>query len=112
MNSTVLRLVATLALGSQVLPVGLPFLCDQFRPVAQGGCNQQMASRHSGAAVAAAHDATPCASSALCATPLTPALTRSAVIAGLVRTAHVVAFGLVTIESGDPQPPLSPPPQA
>ncbi len=111
MKLALLRLAALLILGSQLLPVGLPLLCRQFRQVATAGCGQQMPSRHS-AAVTATSEAGGCAISALCAAPWGPALAHAAVTARSVQPAHVVAFVVLQITSGDPQPPLPPPPQA
>src|SRR6266516_2660502 len=86
MKLSFVRLVATLLLSGQVLPVGLPLLCDQVQRATPASCERQMASHPSGPAVAATTHATPCANSAFCA--------------------------ITTFAPADPQPPLPPPPQA
>src|SRR5438093_13235369 len=72
MELSYVRLVATLLLSGQMLPVGLPLLCDQVQRAAPANCDQQMASHPSGPVVDATTHATPCASSALCASTTTP----------------------------------------
>src|SRR5438046_3160200 len=53
MKLSLVRLVATLLLTGQVLPVGLPLLCDQVQRTTSANCDQQMASHMSGRVVAA-----------------------------------------------------------
>src|SRR6267143_305381 len=67
MKLSLVRVVATLLLSGQMLPVGLPLLCDQVQRATPASCGQQMASHPSGPAVAAATHATPCANPAFCA---------------------------------------------
>ena len=67
MRLSLVRLVATLLLSGQKLPVGLPLLCDQVQRGTPANCEQQMASHPSGPAVDAMTHATPCANPAFCA---------------------------------------------
>ena len=112
MNLSLVRLVATLLLTGQLLPVGLPLLCDQVQRATPANCDQQMASHPSGPVVNATTHATPCANSALCATTATAVIALSGT--GSISTAesHVVGFGIASFAPADPQPPLPPPPQA
>jgi len=48
MKLSLVRLVATLLLSGQMLPVGLPLLCDQVQRGTPASCEQQMASHRSG----------------------------------------------------------------
>jgi len=112
MKFSVVRLVATLMLSGQLLPVGLPLLCDQVQRATPGNCDQQMASHPSGPVVDATTHATPCANSALCATTATAVIALGGAVPVSARESHLVAFGLPTSVSTDPPPPLPPPPQA
>jgi len=112
MNLSLVRLVATLLLTSQMLPVGLPLLCGQVQRATPANCDQQMASHPSGPVVDATTHATPCANSALCATTTTAVVALGEAVPVSARESHLVAFGLPTSVSADPQPPLPPPPQA
>jgi len=103
MKVSVIRVIATLLLSGQMLPVGLPLLCDQVQRGTSATCEQRMASVPSGAAVEATTHATPCANPAFCA------ITGNAVS---TRECHIVCFGLSTFVPADPQAPLPPPPQA
>src|SRR2546430_9333122 len=67
MKLSFVRLVATLLLSGQMLPVGLPLLCDQVQRGTPASCEQRMASHRSGPAVGALTHATPCANPAFCA---------------------------------------------
>src|SRR2546426_885691 len=67
MKLSLVRLVATLMLTGQMLPVGLPLLCDQVQRGTPASCEQQMSSHRSGPAVGAMTHATPCANPAFCA---------------------------------------------
>src|SRR5438046_758302 len=67
MKLSFVRLVATLLLSGQMLPVGLPLLCDQVQRARPVSCEQQMTSHQSGPAVSAMTHAAPCASPAFCA---------------------------------------------
>src|SRR5438034_3948225 len=67
MKFSFVRLVATLLLSGQMLPVGLPLLCEQVQRGTPTSCKQQMASHRSGPAVNATTHATPCANAAFCA---------------------------------------------
>src|SRR5256886_15433651 len=51
MKVSVIRVIATLLLSGQMLPVGLPLLCDQVQRGTSATCEQRMASVPSGAAV-------------------------------------------------------------
>src|SRR6267154_212166 len=48
MKVSPVRLVAVLALTGQMLPVGLPLLCDQVQQAAPANCDRQMTSHSSG----------------------------------------------------------------
>src|SRR5467141_3243323 len=61
MKVSLVRLVATLLLSGQMLPLGLPLLCDQVQRGTPANCEQQMASHQHGLAVAATTHAAPCA---------------------------------------------------
>src|SRR6266566_9183201 len=80
MKFSFVRLVATLLLSGQVLPVGLPLLCDQVQRATPASCERQMASHPSGPAVAATTHATPCANSAFCAITATAVVAPAAAI--------------------------------
>ena len=112
MKVSVIRVIATLLLSGQMLPVGLPLLCDQVQRGTSATCEQQMASVPSGAAVEATTHATPCANPAFCAITASAALSLNARISVSPRESHIVSFGLATFVPADPQPPLPPPPQA
>ncbi len=112
MKLTLVRLVATLLLTGQVLPVGLPLLCDQVQRATPANCDQQMASHLSGPVVAATAYATPCANSAFCTTTATAVAAPGGAVSVSVRESHILGFGISTLAPADPQPPLSPPPQA
>jgi len=112
MKITLVKLVATLMLTGQFLPVGLPLLCGQVQRATPANCDHQMASHPSGPVVAATTHATPCANSALCATTTTAVVALGGAVPVSARESHLVAFGLPTFVPADPQPPLPPPPQA
>jgi len=111
MRLSLARLVATLLLSGQILPVGLPLLCNQVQRATPVSC-QQMASHPSGPVVAATTDASPCANSAFCAITATAALSLKARISVSARESRIVSFALSTLAPADPQTPLPPPPQA
>src|SRR5207302_7016627 len=94
MNLSFVRLVATLLLSGQMLPVGLPLLCDQIQRGTPANCEQQMASHRSGPAVGAMTHATPCGNSAFCAitAPAVVALGGAASVSS--RESHIVGFGV------------------
>ena len=112
MKLSLVRLVATLLLSGQMLPVGLPLLCHQAQRGAPANCEQQMASHPSGPVVDVTAPAPPCANPAFCAITANAALSLKALISVSGRESHVVSFGLSTFVPADPQPPLPPPPQA
>src|SRR5260370_8856075 len=74
MEISLVRVVATLLLSGQMLPVGLPLLCDQVQLATSANCEQQMASHPSGPVVASPTHATPCANTAFSAPTATPLL--------------------------------------
>jgi len=111
MKSSVFRLVATLLLTGQMMPVGVSLLCDQVQRATPGNCDQQMASHPSGPIVGTTSHATPCANSALCATPTTAVVALGEAVPVFARESHDVPFRLPTFVPADPQPPLPPPPQ-
>ncbi len=112
MKRSPVRLVATLLLSGQMLPVGLPLLCDQVRRATPASCEQQMASHPSGPIVDVTAHATPCANPAFCAITASAALSLKARISVSARESHIVSFSLATFVPADLQPPLPPPPQA
>ena len=112
MKLSLVRLVATLLLSGQMLPVGLPLLCEQVQRGMTANCEQQMASHASGPVVDVTPPAAPCANPALCAITANAVLSLNAPISVPTRESHVVSFGLSTFVPAEPQPPLPPPPQA
>ena len=112
MKLSLVRLVATLLLTGQMLPVGLPLLCDQVQRGAPASCEQQMASHRSGPAVGAMTQATPCANPAFCAITAPAVVTLGGTASVSSRESHIVGFGVTTLAPADPQAPLPPPPQA
>ena len=112
MKLSLARLVGTLLLSGQMLPVGLPLLCDQVQRGTLANCEQQMASHRSGLAVAATTHATPCANSAFCATSATAVVALGGAVAVSVGESHIVGFGVSTFAPADPRAPIPPPPQA
>ena len=112
MKLSLVRLVAALLLSGQLLPVGLPLLCDQVQRATPANCDQQMASHPSGPVVDATTHATPCANSAFCATTATAVVALGRAVSLSARESHIVGFGGSTFAPADPQPPLPPPPQA
>src|SRR2546428_13946400 len=71
MKVSVIRVIAMLLLSGEMLPVGLPLLCDQVQRGTPASCEQQMASHRSGPGIGAITHATPCANSAFCAPTVT-----------------------------------------
>ena len=112
MKLSLVRLVAILMLSGQMLPVGLPLLCDQAQRATTGNCDQQMPSHPSGTAVDVTTHATPCVNSALCATMATAVVALRGSVGVAARESHLIAFDVPTFLPVDPQPPLPPPPQA
>src|SRR5436305_6446646 len=112
MKLSLVRLVATLLLSGQMLPVGLPLLCDQVQRGTPASCEQQMASDRSGPAVGAMTHATTCANPAFCAITAPAVVTLGGAVSTSARESHIVGFGVSTLAPADPQAPLPPPPQA
>jgi len=112
MKLTLVRLVATLLLSGQMLPVGLPLLCDQVQRATSTSCEQQMASHQSGPAVAATSDAAPCANAAFCAITAPAVVALGGAVSVSAGESHIVGFGVSTLAPAEPQAPLPPPPQA
>src|SRR5207244_3429787 len=112
MKFSLVRLIATLLLSGEVLPVGLPLLCDQVQRGTPANCEQQMASHPSGPAVAATSHATPCANSAFCAITAPAVVAFGGTVPVSARESHIVGFGVSPLAPADPQAPLPPPPQA
>ena len=116
MPTTLLRLISLLALGGQLLPLGLPFACPLVRRAA-GACEQSMASRTSIAAVdtqtaEGTAGQAPCVNSAFCAVVATaiPVVHRTSLLLAAVYAAPVA--DIAALNPSDPLAPLSPPPQA
>ncbi len=112
MKRSLVRLVATLLLSGQMLPVGLPLLCDQVQRGTPASCEQQMASHRSGPAVGAISHAAPCANPAFCAITAPAVVAFGGTVSVSARESHIVGFGVSTLAPADPQAPLPPPPQA
>ncbi len=112
MKLSLVRLVTTLLLTGQMLPVGLPLLCDQVQRATSANCDQQMTSHMSGPVVAATTHATPCANSAFCAITAPAVVPLGGAVSVSARESHIVGFGVSTLAPADPQAPLPPPPQA
>lgn len=112
MKPSLPRLVATLLLSVQLLPVGLPLLCDQVRLGKPASCAQQMAARPSAHTIGAATDSPPCANSAFCATTATAVVALGGAVSVSAGESHVIGFGVSTLVPADPLAPLPPPPQA
>ncbi len=112
MKLSLVRLVAALLLSGQMLPVGLPLLCDQVQRATPANCDQQMASHPSGPVVAATTQATSCANSAFCAATTTAVVAFGGAVSASAGVSHVVVSGVSSFAPADPQPPLPPPPQA
>ena len=112
MKFSLVRFLAIVLLSGQILPVGLPLLCKQAQRATPANCEQQMPSHQSGPAVTLATHATPCATSALCATAATAVVTLGVAASVSARESHFVGYGISTFAPADPQPPLPPPPQA
>jgi len=112
MKVSVIRVIATLLLSGQMLPVGLPLLCDQVQRGTPANCEQQMASHPSGPVVDATSQVASCANPAFCAITASAVLSLNARISISARESHIASFGLSTFVPADPQAPLPPPPQA
>src|SRR5947199_4553291 len=112
MRLSLFRLVATLLLTGQILPVGLPLLCDQVQRATPANCDQQMASHPSGPVVDAMTHATPCANPVFCAITAPAVVAFGGTVSVSARESHIVGFGVSTLAPADPQAPLPPPPQA
>src|SRR5882724_2799691 len=111
MKLSFVRLVATLLLSGQMLPLGLPLLCDQVQRGTPANCEQQMASHQHGLAVAATTHAAPCANPAFCAITAPAVVTLGGAVSASARESHIVGFEVSTLAPADPQAPLPPPPQ-
>src|SRR5204862_2022878 len=112
MKFSFVRLVATMLLSGQMLPLGLPLLCDQVQRAKSASCEQQMASHPSGPAVDARTHATPCANPAFCAITAPAVVTLGGAVSTSARESHTLGFGVSTLAPADPPAPLPPPPQA
>lgn len=111
MKLSLVRLVATLLLSGQALPVGLPLMCSQVRRSTPANCDQQMTSHQSRPTVEATTHATPCANPAFCAITASAVIAVSAPLSVSVRESYLVSVRVSTFAPADPQAPLSPPPQ-
>jgi len=108
MRTSVLRFLAIIVLSLHVMPLGLPFFCDTDRR-----CDGQMPmTMPSGPTIDQTSNAADCATSVFCAVMGTAALVVRRALSATVSDSYVVAFHVSTFAPADPQPPLSPPPQA
>jgi len=112
MKLSLIRLVATLLLSGQMLPVGLPLVCDQVQRGTPADCDQEMASHTAGAAVDVTTHPTPCVNSVFCATAASAVVALGEPVPVSAGESHLVACGLPKFAPADPHPPLPPPPQA
>jgi hypothetical protein len=112
MNTSLIRLVATLVLGSQLAPMGLPLLCDQVLRGSPADCEQSMATPHHGPSLGVVSTSTSCANSAFCPTHMTAVPTLNTPVAISNQLSNVVASRIAEFSPVDPQAPLPPPPQA
>jgi hypothetical protein len=112
MKLSLVRLVATLLLSGQMLPVGLPLLCDQLQRGTPTNCEQQMASHPSRLALDVTTHATPCANSELCATTATAVVALGGAVSVSAQESHILRFSVATFVPADPRAPVPPPPQA
>jgi len=112
MKLSLVRFVATLLLSGQMLPLGLPLLCDHLQRGTPANCEQQMASHPSGLALDVTTHATPCANSALCATTASAVVAFGGAVSVSAGESHIVGFGVATLVPADPLAPVPPPPQA
>src|SRR5213596_800723 len=102
MKSSVFRLVATLLLTGQMMPVGVSLLCDQVQRATPGNCDQQMASHPSGPIVGTTSHATPCANS-LCATTPNAVVALGGAGSASAAESHIGVSGVSTFAPADPQ---------
>src|SRR3989454_9342803 len=102
MKVSFVRLVATLLLSGQMLPVGLPLLCDQVQRATSATCEQEMASHPSEPVVVATSHATPCANSAFCATTATAVVALGGAASVSAGESHIVVSGVSTSAPADP----------
>src|SRR3989441_10871249 len=112
MKVSVIRVIATLLLSGQMLPVGLPLLCDKVQRATSANCEQQMASTPHRLAVGAMNPSPPCANPAFCAIPAPAVVAFGGTVSVSARESHIVGSGVSPLAPADPQPPLPPPPQA
>ena len=110
MTTAPIRLIAALALGGQLMPLGVPLVCASSHQVA-GGCEQPMAPLSTMTAATGTTGQSSCPTSAFCmvtATAIPVALTSLALPA-----AHAATIpGVPAVNPADPSAPPSPPPQA
>src|SRR6266700_7702205 len=105
MKLSLVKLVATLLLSGQMLPVGLPLLCDQVQRATPASCEQRMASHRSGPAVGAMTHATPCANPAFCAITAPAVVAFGGTVSVSTRMSHIGGLGVSTFAPADPQAP-------
>ena len=111
MKLTFGRFMATLLLASQILPHGLPLLCDQVQRGTPADC-EQMPARPSYPGLDEATQSTPCINAALCAATATAVAALNVPVVGSTGASQVVTFGTPSFAPAEPQPPLPPPPLA
>ena len=112
MKVSPVRLVATILLGGQFLPAGLPLLCVQGSRGTAVDCTQQMPAQTAASTLGTGTQPAPCTNSLLCATTTTAVVVPGGTVSISVGESRFVGLGVSTFATADPQPPLPPPPQA
>src|SRR2546427_6740177 len=96
MKVSVIRVIATLLLSGQMLPVGLSLLCDQVQRATSANCEQQMASNPHRLAVGAMNHSAPCANPAFCAITAPAVVAFGGTVSVSARESHIVGSGVST----------------
>ena len=112
MTVRLVRTIGAIVLSGQLLPVGLPLVCEPVQRVASQGCEQPMAAPTASPAVSMASEPVPCPNPAFCAVSATAAPVFGRVVAVAMSESHLTGSALTTFVPADPQAPLPPPPQA
>lgn len=107
-----IRTAATLLLALQLSQLGLPVLCPTARSLPSDPCSQAMPSSTSGALVTPNSHGHSCASTALCAAVLVAVPAPHGGVLSVAAASRREAWTAQSLVQVDPNPPLSPPPQA